>query len=94
MTLDYNTKSSIQQVLMVCELQHNLMGLPANKDLEIITGINAVKINVLDQYRALFNELGTFKEESVIKCPTFLSLYTKKYVNSIKRESLTRIAKD
>jgi len=50
MTLHYNAKSSTQRVFVVHELQHNLLGLPAIHDLKIITGINAVELNVPDQY--------------------------------------------
>ena len=66
MTLHYNAKSSTQRVFVVRELQHNLLGLPAICDLKIITGINAVELNVPDQYPTLFNGLGTFKGEYTI----------------------------
>ena len=47
-------------------MQHNLLGLPAIIDLEIITGINAIELNAPVQYPALFNGLGTFKGEYTI----------------------------
>ena len=39
MKLSYNAKSTTQQVFVVRDLQHNLLGLPAIRDLGIITGI-------------------------------------------------------
>jgi len=65
MTLTYNDKASIQRVFVVRELQHNLLGLPAIKDLEIITRINA-QLNVPDQYPTLFSAQSTFKGEYTI----------------------------
>ena len=65
-TLSYKDKSSNQRVFVVRELQHNLLGLPAIRDLEIITGINAIELNAPVQYPALFNGLDTFKGEYTI----------------------------
>ena len=67
MKLIYNSKLTTQEVFVVRDLQHNLLGLPAIRDLEIITGINAVELNIPDQYPALFTGLGTFKGEYTIK---------------------------
>ena len=91
MTLSYNTKFSTQRVFVVHELQHNLLGLPAIKDLEIITGINAVEVNVPDQYPALFNGLGTFKGEYVINLKSNaqpFSLFTPRNVPIPLREKV------
>ena len=63
MKLIYNSKSTTQEVFVVRDLQHNLLGLPAIRNLEIITGINAVEPNI----PALFTGLGTFKGEHIIK---------------------------
>ena len=68
---------------MVRELQHNLLGLPAIRDLEIISGINAVEMNVPDQYPALFNGLGTFKGEYIINLKSNAQPHTKKCADSI-----------
>jgi len=67
MKLLYNAKSSTQQVFVVQDPQHNLLGLPAIRDLEVITGINAIELSIPDQYPALFTGLGTFKGEYTIK---------------------------
>ena len=52
---------------MIHNLQHNLLGLPAIKALEIITGINAIAHNIPEQYPGLFSGLGMFKGEYTIK---------------------------
>ena len=57
--LTYEGKSSLQRVL--CNLQHNLLGLPAIKALEIIRRISAITQSIPDQYSTLFSGLGTFK---------------------------------
>ena len=67
MKLSYNAKSATQQVFVVRDLQHKLLGLPAIRDLEIITGINAIEFRIPDQYPALFTGLGTSKGEYTIK---------------------------
>jgi len=41
--------------------------LPAIKELEIITGINAIEQSIPQQYPSLFSGLGTFKGEYTIK---------------------------
>jgi len=64
MKLLYNAKSSTQQVFVVRDLQHNLLGLPP---MEVITGINAIELSIPNQYPALFTGLGTFKGEYTIK---------------------------
>ena len=88
MTLSYKTKSSTQRVFVVLELQHNLLGPPAIKDLEIIT---AVEVNVPDHYPALFNGLGTFKGEYVINLKSNaqpFSLFTPRNVPIPLREKV------
>ena len=54
-------------MFVVWKFQHNLLGIPAIRELEIITGISAVELNVLDQYQyaILFDGLGTFKSGAV-----------------------------
>ena len=54
-------------MFVVHNLQHNLLGLPAIKALEIITGINAITHNIPEQYPRLFSGLGMFKGEYTIK---------------------------
>jgi len=93
MTLTYNDKSSIQRVFVVRELQHNLLGLPAIRDLEIITGINAVQLNIPDQYPALFSGLGTFKGEYTINLKPDaqpFSLFTPRNVPIPLREKVSQ----
>jgi len=68
MKLIYNSKPTTQEVFVIIrDLQHNLLGLPAIRDLEIITGINTVELNIPDQYPALSTGLGTFKGEYTIE---------------------------
>ena len=93
MTLCYNEKSSIQHVFVVRELQHNLLGLPAIRDLEIITGIDAVELSIPDCYSALFNGLGTFKGEYTINLKPDaqpFSLFTPRNVPIPLREKVTQ----
>ena len=88
MTLHYNAKSSTQRVFVVRELQHNLLGLPAIRDLEII---NAVELNVPDQYPTLFNGLGTIKGEYTINLKSDaqpFSLFTPRNVPIPLREKV------
>ena len=54
-------KLSLQRVFVIRNLQHNLLGLPAIKALEIIRGISAITQSIPDQYLILFSRLGTFK---------------------------------
>ena len=65
--LTYKDKSSQEQVFVIHNLQHNLLGLPAIKALEVITGINAITQSIPEQYPRLFSGLGTFKGEYTIK---------------------------
>ena len=65
--LTYKGKSSFERVFLIHNLQHNLLGLPAIKALEIITGINAITQSIPEQYPTLFSGLGTFKREYTIK---------------------------
>ena len=61
MKLTYKVKSCTHRVFVIHNLQNNLLGLPAIKSLEIISGINAIKQSIPNQYPALFSGLGTFK---------------------------------
>ena len=65
--LTYRGKSCAQRVFVINNLQHNLLGLPAIKAPEVITGIDAVTQTIPDQYPALFSGLGTFKGDCTIK---------------------------
>ena len=67
LTLTYKGKSDAQRVFVINNLQHNLLGLPAIKALEVITGIDAVTQTIPDQYPTLFSGLGTFKGDYTIK---------------------------
>ena len=49
-------------------LQHNLLGLPAIKALEIFTGIDVVAQVISDQYPTPFSGLGTSKETTQSNC--------------------------
>ena len=64
--LTYKGKSSLERVFVIHNLQNNLLGLPAIKALEIITGINSIT-SIPEQYPTLFSGLGTFKGEYTIK---------------------------
>jgi len=66
MKLTYKGKSCTHQVFVIHNLQNNLLGMPAIKELEI-TSINAIEQSIPEQYPALFSGLGTFKEEYTIK---------------------------
>ena len=63
MKLTYKVKFCTHRVFVIHNLQNNLLGLPAIKSLEIISGINAIEQSIPDQYPALFSGLGTFKGE-------------------------------
>ena len=65
--LTYKGKLSYERVFVIHNLQHNLLGLPAIKALEIITGINAITQSIPEQYPTLFSGLETFKREYTIK---------------------------
>ena len=65
--LTYKGKSSFERVFVIHNLQHNLLGLPAIKALEIITGINAITQSIPEQYPTLLSGLGTVKREYTIK---------------------------
>jgi len=43
------------------------LGLSAIRNLEVITGTNAIELSIPDQYPAIFTGLGTFKGEYTIK---------------------------
>ena len=58
MTLTYKGKSCNHRIFVIRHLQNNLLGLPAIKALEVISGINAIEQNIPDQYPALFSGLG------------------------------------
>ena len=42
--------SQVKRVFVIHNLQHNLLGLPAIKALEVITGINAITQSIPEQY--------------------------------------------
>ena len=65
--LTYKGKLSFERVFVIHNLRHNLLGLPAIKALEIITGINAITQSIPEQYLTLFSGLGAFKREYTIK---------------------------
>ena len=67
MKLTYKEKSCNHRIFVIRNLQNNLLGLPAIKALEVISGINAIEQNIPDQYPALFSGLSTFKGEYTIK---------------------------
>ena len=72
-------------------MQSNLLGLPAIKALEVISGINAIEQNIPDQYPALFSGLGNFKGEYTIKLkpdPKPFSLFTPRNVPLPLREKV------
>ena len=46
MTLTYKGKSCNHRIFVIRHLQNNLLGLPAIKALEVISGINAIEQNI------------------------------------------------
>ena len=63
-TLTYKEKQATQTIFVVRNLQHNLVGLPAIRALDILTRINAISKPVKEQFPSLFTGLGTFPGSS------------------------------
>ena len=63
-TLTYKEKQATQTIFVVHNLQHNLVGLPAIRALDILTRINAISKPVKEQFPSLFTGLGTFPGSS------------------------------
>ena len=63
-TLTYKEKQATQTIFVVHNLQHNLVGLPALRALDILTRINAISTPVKEQFPSLFTGLGTFPGSS------------------------------
>jgi len=79
MKLSYNAKSSTQQVFVVRDLQHDLLGLPAIRDLEVITGIYVIEFSIPDQLFAGLHLQGRVYHQTQAWRAAFLS---KKCVDS------------
>ena len=62
--LKHNTRSTVQLVYVVKDLNQNLLGLPAIEDLGLIQRIGVVeKRTIPDEFKNVFNGLGTFTGE-------------------------------
>jgi hypothetical protein len=60
-TLTYKGKQTPQSVFVVHNLQHNLLGLPAIRALEMLTSVDTVSLPIKEQFPALFSGLGNFQ---------------------------------
>ena len=60
-TMTYKEKQAMQTIFVVCNLQHNLVGLPAIQDVDILTRIDAISTPIKEQFPSLFTGLVTFQ---------------------------------
>ena len=63
-TLTYKDKQATQTIFVLRNLQHNLVGLPAIRALDILTRISAISAPIKEQFPSLFTSLGTFPGSS------------------------------
>ena len=69
-TLSHSGKACIHNIFMVEQLKHNLLGLPAIKDLNLLVMVNHMSSNyadVINQCPSVFTGLGSLRDEFEIK---------------------------
>ena len=67
LTLSLNGNSCKQNVFIVKGLRNNLLGLPAIRQLKLLSEVNTVQNSIPEQYSELFTGLGSIKESHKIK---------------------------
>ena len=62
--MSYKGRETHQTIFVVHNLQHNMLGLPAIRALEVLTKVDSISKPVKEQFPSLFRELGTFQDDS------------------------------
>ena len=70
-TLSSTNHQCDHEVYVIQQLKHNLLDLPAIKELHLLTQIDHISLNhssIINQYPKIFTGLGTFKK--ILKSPS------------------------
>ena len=67
LNLQGSLKSCSQEMYVIKQLKHNLLGLPANRVLGLLTHADEVNKEVYSKFPNLFTGLGTFEGDSEIR---------------------------
>lgn len=67
LTLNYKDRSTVQTIYVVKQLSQNLLGLPAIRELQLLTQVDEVETSIMEQYPALFTGLGTLQGDYKIQ---------------------------
>ena len=63
----FKGRSSKQTVYVTRKVKNNLLGLPANKALNLVAQVNSVEENIQEKYQSLLTGLGTFQSDYKIQ---------------------------
>ena len=69
-TLSHNGKTCIHNIFVVEKLKHNLLGLPAIKDLNLLVMVNHMSLShaeIINKFPSVFTGLGSLSEEFEIQ---------------------------
>ena len=67
LTLKYKDRSTVQTVYVVKHLSQNLLGFPAIVELQLLTQVDEIGPDIMEQYLSLFTGLGTLEGDYKIQ---------------------------
>ena len=93
-SLAHKDKSTTQEVFVIPQLTHNLLGLPAITALELVTKVDAIQSGtsiIQEKFPSLFNGLGLMSDEYEIRLKPNAkphALFTARHVPILLREKV------